>query len=46
MKNKIVQGIHKALIEASKKNESQKKFSFSYDNDNLKKEPEIFHLQK
>ena len=36
MKNKIVQGIHKALIESSKKNESQKKLSFSYDNDSLK----------
>ena len=36
MKNKIVQGIHKALIESSKKNESQKKLSFSYDHDSLK----------
>ena len=36
MKNKIVQDIHKALIDSSKKNESQKKLSFSYDHDSLK----------
>ena len=36
MKNKTVQDIHKALIDSSKKNESQKKLSFSYDNNSLK----------
>ena len=36
MNKRIVQRTHKALTERSKQNESRKKFSFSYDNENLK----------
>ena len=36
MNNKIVQDIYRTLKQSSKKNESQKKLSFSYDSDSLK----------
>ena len=36
MNKKIVQRTHKALIELSNQNESRKKLSFSYENENLK----------